>query len=115
MPHHAPARASHLGPTLAFETLLNQLVERADEMARSQSRLRDLIRVNNDLTSNLDLATVLRRSSRSAPSCIDARYGAMGVIADDQSLEQFITVGIDDGRLRPDRSTCRRARACWAR
>lgn len=94
--HQAPARDSKVGPTLAFETLLNQLVDRADEMARSQSRLRDLIRVNNDLTSNLDLATVLRRIVEIGTELIDARYGAMGVIADDQTLEQFITVGIDD-------------------
>jgi signal transduction histidine kinase len=96
MPHHAPARAAAPGPNLEFEVLLAHLVERADEMVHSQSRLRDLIRVNNDLTSNLDLATVLRRIVEIGTELIEARYGAMGVIADDQSLEQFITVGIDD-------------------
>ncbi len=96
MPHRSPAHPSNLGPKLEFETLLSQMVERAEEMVRSQSRLRDLIRVNNDLTSNLDLATVLRRIVEIGTELIDARYGAMGVIADDQSLEQFITVGIDD-------------------
>lgn len=96
MPHRSPAHQSNLGPKLEFETLLSQMVERAEEMVRSQSRLRDLIRVNNDLTSNLDLATVLRRIVEIGTELIDARYGAMGVIADDQSLEQFITVGIDD-------------------
>ncbi len=96
MPDSIPARAQSAGPTLEFETLLSQLVERADEMMRSQSRLRDLIRVNNDLTSNLDLATVLRRIVEIGTELMNARYGAMGVIADDQTLEQFITVGIDD-------------------
>ncbi|MBC7633596.1 GAF domain-containing protein [Aeromicrobium sp.] len=95
MPHQAP-RTSALGPTLEFETLLSQLVERADVMMRSQARLRDLIRVNNELTSNLDLPTVLRKIVEIGTELIEARYGAMGVIADDQSLEQFITVGIDD-------------------
>jgi signal transduction histidine kinase len=96
MPHHAPARPAAPGPKLEFEVLLAHLIERADEMVRSQSRLRDLIRVNNDLTSNLDLATVLRRIVEIGTELIEAEYGAMGVIADDQSLEQFITVGIDD-------------------
>ncbi|MCW2839580.1 MAG: histidine kinase [Aeromicrobium sp.] len=96
MPHQAPPRASSPGPKLEFETLLSHLVERADEMVRSQSRLRDLIRVNNDLTSNLDLATVLRKIVEIGTELIEARYGAMGVIADDQTLDQFITVGIDD-------------------
>ena len=96
MPHHAPPHASAPGPKLEFEILLGHLVERADEMRRSQARLRDLIRVNNDLTSNLDLATVLRKIVEIGTELIEARYGAMGVIADDQSLDQFITVGIDD-------------------
>ncbi|MDX6275976.1 MAG: hypothetical protein QOJ72_104 [Nocardioidaceae bacterium] len=99
MPYHSPARAAEPGPKLEFETLLAHLVERADEMVHSQSRLRDLVRVNNDLTSNLDLATVLRRIVEIGTELIEARYGAMGVIADDQSLEQFITVGIDDAGI----------------
>lgn len=96
MPYQAPARAAEPGPRLEFEVLLADLVERADEMVHSQSRLRDLIRVNNDLTSHLDLATVLRRIVEFGTELIEARYGAMGVIADDQSLEQFITVGLDE-------------------
>ena len=48
------------GPNLDFEALLAQL-EQADRTIASQSRLRDLVRVNHDLTSNLDLPTVLRR------------------------------------------------------
>ncbi|MEV7398384.1 GAF domain-containing protein [Aeromicrobium sp. NPDC092404] len=95
MPHHAPARASDLGPALEFEGLLAQLVERADQMMRSQSRLRDLIRVNNDLTSNLDLETVLRKIVEIGTELIHAEFGAMGVIAEDQSMEQFITVGMN--------------------
>ncbi len=96
MPHHAPLSASSPGPKLEFEALLSHLVERADEMVRSQARLRDLIRVNNDLTSNLDLPTVLRKIVEIGTELIEARYGAIGVIADDQTLNQFITVGIDD-------------------
>ncbi len=96
MPHRGPAKASELGPDLEFEQLLAQLVERAERMTRSHRRLRDLIRVNNDLTSNLDLATLLRKIVEIGTELIHARYGAMGVIADDQSLEQFITVGMDE-------------------
>lgn len=96
MPYHAPPRASSLGPALEFETILGQLVERADQMMRSQARLRDLIRVNNDLTSNLDLETLLRTIVKIGTELIHAEYGAMGVIGDDQSMAQFITVGMDD-------------------
>ncbi|GAA1730517.1 sensor histidine kinase [Aeromicrobium alkaliterrae] len=84
------------GPRLEFETLLAQMVSRAEEMMVSQSRLRDLIRVNHAITSDLDLDSVLRRIVEMATELIDARYAAMGVIGDDRRLEQFIHVGIDE-------------------
>lgn len=96
MPHHLPAKASELGPDLEFEGLLDQLVNRAGHMTRAHRRLRDLIRVNNDLVSNLDLETLLRKIVEIGTELIHAEYGAMGVIAADQSLEKFITVGMDE-------------------
>ncbi|MGJ9423678.1 sensor histidine kinase [Aeromicrobium sp. CF3.5] len=99
MPHHAPAQASALGPDFEFDQVLAQLVERADHMQRSHHRLRDLIRVNNDLTSNLDLETVLRKIVEIGVELVHAEYGAMGVIADDNTLEQLITVGMDDATI----------------
>lgn len=99
MPHHAPARPSSLGPALDFEKTLNELVERADHMVRSQLRLRELIRVTNDLTSNLDLDTLLRTIVEIGTELIHAEFGAMGIIADDQSMGQFITVGMDEATI----------------
>jgi len=88
------------GPRLEFETLLAQMVSRAEEMMVSQSRLRDLIRVNHAITSDLDLDSVLRRIVEMATELIDARYAAMGVIGGGRRLEQFIHVGIDDATAR---------------
>lgn len=84
------------GPRLEFETLLAQMVSQAEEMMTSQSRLRDLIRVNHVVTSDLDLDSVLRRIVEMSTELVGARYAAMGVIGDDSGLEQFIHVGIDD-------------------
>lgn len=83
------------GPTLEFETVLAQFVQRAEQMMASQSRMRDLIRVNNDLTSKLDLPTVLRRIVEIGMELLNARYAAMGVIGDERRLEQFIHIGMD--------------------
>jgi signal transduction histidine kinase len=83
------------GPQLAFESLLSQLVDRADEVRASHARLRELIRVTNDLTSNLDLPTVLRRIVEIAVDLVHAKYGALGVLGPDKRLEQFIHVGTD--------------------
>jgi signal transduction histidine kinase len=95
MPHRAPARASQLGPNLDFEGILGDLMDRAEQMKRSHARLRDLVRVNNDLTSNLDLETLLSRIVEIGTELIHAQYGAIGVIGDDRGLVQFITVGMD--------------------
>lgn len=81
---------------MELEDLLKQFADRADELLTSQARLRDLVRVNNDLTSNLDLPTVLRRIVEIGLELIQARYGAMGVIGDERRLEQFIHVGMED-------------------
>lgn len=99
MPHHAPAKASELGPDLEFDELLDQLVERAQRMTRSHHRLRDLIRVNNDLTSNLDLESLLRKIVEIGTEVVHAEYGAMGVLAEDRTMERFITVGMDDATI----------------
>ena len=87
------------GPRLEFETLLAQMVSQAEEMMSSQSRLRDLIRVNHVVTSDLDLDSVLRRIVEMSTELIGARYAAMGIIGDDGDLEQFIHVGIDDATV----------------
>jgi signal transduction histidine kinase len=82
------------GPKLGFESALTHFVERAQEMMSSQSRMRDLIRINNELTSNLDLPNVLRRIVEIGKELLNARYAAMGVIGDEHRLEQFIHIGM---------------------
>jgi signal transduction histidine kinase len=82
------------GPKLEFESALTHFIERAQEMMISQSRMRDLIRINNELTSNLDLHNVLRRIVEIGKELLNARYAAMGVIGDERRLEQFIHVGM---------------------
>jgi signal transduction histidine kinase len=68
----------------------------ADEAARAQRRLRDLLRATTTVVERLDLEVVLRRIVEAAMALVDARYGALGVIAPDgNGLERFIHVGVD--------------------
>lgn len=83
-------------PKLEFEMLLSQLIDRAHEVMSTQARLRDLISANNTIVSDLDLATVLARIAEVARRLLGAEYAAMGVIAADGHLEQFIHVGMPD-------------------
>ena len=60
-------------------------------------RLRALIETGISLSSELTLASLLRRLIETAVELTGARYGAMGVIdRAGTGLEEFITVGIDD-------------------
>ena len=59
-------------------------------------RLRALIETGISLSSELSLASLLRKLIETAVELTGARYGAMGVIdRAGTGLEQFITVGID--------------------
>ena len=46
--------------------------------------------------SNLDLRTVLRRIVEAAARLVNARYGALGVLGPDETLAEFVTVGMDE-------------------
>ena len=62
----------------------------------AQRRLRGLLRANRLIIGDLTLPVVLRRIVEAACELVDARYGALGVVAPGGGLEQFIQVGIDD-------------------
>ncbi|MGF7234073.1 MAG: GAF domain-containing protein [Frankia sp.] len=85
---------------LELDELLTQLVERARDVQATQGRLRALLRANRAVTADLDLPSVLRRIVEAACELVDARYGALGVIGPDRTLEQFIHVGVDEETAR---------------
>jgi signal transduction histidine kinase len=83
------------GPQLQLDQLLAQLIDRAQDVRGAHSRLRGLLRANNMIIGDLALPVVLRRIVEAACQLVHARYGALGVVAQDGGLEQFIHVGID--------------------
>jgi signal transduction histidine kinase len=84
-------------PRSELELTIAELIERAQRVLATQSRLRSLVRANSLVVADLDLAQVLRRIAEAAVELVDAEYGALGVIASDGRLEQFIHVGIPEG------------------
>ena len=83
-------------PKLELDQLIDQLVDRAQGVRRAQDRLRALLRATELISSDLSLEGVLRHIAEAACELAEARYAALGVIAHDGGLEQFIHVGIDD-------------------
>ena len=67
-------------------------LEKADAV---RSRSEGLLAAVGAVASELDLQTVLRRIAEVAAVLVDARYAAVGVVAEDGSLAQFVPVGLD--------------------
>jgi len=85
-------------PRAALDKALGELVDRARDVLTTQGRLRALLRANQGLIEELELPVVLRRIVEAAVELVGAGYGALGVIAPEGGLEQFITVGLDAAR-----------------
>ena len=83
------------GPKLELDELIDQLVERAQGVKQAQGRLRELLKAIELVTGDLSLEIVLRHVVEAACALGAARFGALGVIAGDGGLEQFIHVGLD--------------------
>ena len=58
-------------------------------------RLHQLLDAVVAVAADLSLPMTLRRIVESACALVDARYGALGVIGEDGTLREFITVGVD--------------------
>ncbi len=92
-----PARGPSLPgtSTLELDDLLEELRSRADASSRSQQRVAALLDAVMAVTADLDLSDVLSRIVHAACDLVDARYGALGVLAaDHERLVEFVTDGM---------------------
>ncbi|MGY1633476.1 GAF domain-containing protein [Geodermatophilus sp. SYSU D01186] len=76
--------------------LLEEVQDRLAAVARNQARIQHLLDAFLTVSTGLDLETTLRRIVEAAVDLVDARYGALGVLARGGGLAAFIHVGIDD-------------------
>ena len=83
------------GPRLELDQLLSQLIGRAEDVRAAQYRLRGLLAANQMIIGELDLPTVLRNIIEAACRLVGARYAALGVLAPQGGLQEFVYVGID--------------------
>src|SRR3712207_5361623 len=84
------------GPKSDLDRALGELITNAQKVLETQGRLRSLLRASQAVVEELELGAVLHRIVEAAVDLLGARYGALGVIAPDGHLEQFIHVGIPD-------------------
>jgi signal transduction histidine kinase len=83
-------------PKLELDQLLDQLVERAEDVKRTQGRLRALLRAIETVTSDLGLDTVLLNIIEAARDLSGAQYGGLGVLSPGGGLERFVHVGFSE-------------------
>ncbi|GAB3315726.1 GAF domain-containing protein [Geodermatophilus aquaeductus] len=96
-PERRPGPDPDGGSSLAgmrLAELIGEVQERLAAVARSQARVQQLLDAFLAVSSGLDLETTLRRIVETACDLVDARYGALGVLAPQGGLAAFIHVGV---------------------
>ena len=83
---------------LELDELLGQLVERAQDVMATQSRLRGLLTATRAVASDLSLPVLLRQIVEAACELVGARYGAVSVLGGG-GLAEFVTVGVDEATV----------------
>jgi signal transduction histidine kinase len=94
---HVDPPSLGLGPLsrVRLDELLQEMLDRVGEVVTSRERLRALLDAVVGISTDLDLRSTLQRIVEAACALAGARYGALGVLGDDQLLSDFITHGID--------------------
>jgi signal transduction histidine kinase len=93
----AGAEAGHARlPRLGLDTLLRELVDRAEEILDVEQQMHRLLDAVMSVASDLSLPDTLRRIAQLAADLADAQYAALGVLGPEgRDLVEFVTVGID--------------------
>ena len=92
-------------PRVELDQLLTQLVDRAQEVLQTQSRLRGLLRANQLVSSDLTSSAVLHRTVRAARDLVGARYALLDVVGPTGELVDAASAGrptADAGAARLD-------------
>ncbi|WP_035806886.1 GAF domain-containing sensor histidine kinase [Kitasatospora mediocidica] len=87
-------------PQLRLDDLLDELQARLDMARGARDRVHGLLEAVLSVGRELELGQVLQHIAEAAVELVDAEYGALGVIGEDQWLSQFIPVGLSEEQTR---------------
>ncbi|MFJ3718506.1 GAF domain-containing protein [Streptomyces sp. NPDC090057] len=85
-----------MSPQLRLDALLDDLQTQVAQVRAARDRVHTLLGAVLAVGSDLDLEVVLHRIVESAVTLVDAQYGALGVLGEEGTIKQFVTVGMDD-------------------
>lgn len=80
---------------LRLDQLIGEVQDRLGQIATARWRMQKLLDAVLGVAAGLELDATLERIVQSAVDLVDARYGALGVLAPDGSIARFIDVGMD--------------------
>ncbi|MFB9877727.1 GAF domain-containing sensor histidine kinase [Planobispora siamensis] len=84
---------------MRLDELLAELQVRLEAVLATRDRVHALLEAVVSVGSDLDLETVLRRIVATATTLVDAGYGALGVVGEENTLVQFIPVGLSEEEI----------------
>ncbi|MET8544383.1 GAF domain-containing protein [Kitasatospora sp. NPDC004799] len=87
-------------PNLRLDELLAELQARLDAARGTRDRVHSLLEAVLAVGRDLELTQALQHIVEAAVTLVDAEYGALGVIGEDQRLSQFIPVGVTDEQVK---------------
>ena len=86
-------------PHLRLDDLLSELQTRLEAVLATRDRVHALLEAVVSVGSDLDLETVLRRIVETATTLVDATFGALGVVGQENTLVQFIPIGLSEEEI----------------
>ncbi|MYS85183.1 GAF domain-containing protein, partial [Streptomyces sp. SID5474] len=81
---------------MRLDELLDELQAHVEVVRSTRDRVSGPLEAVLSVGGDLDLEIVLRRIVESATTLVDAEYGALGVIGDEERLARFLTVGLNE-------------------
>lgn len=93
---HRPAPLSGMLSGLRLDELLAEVQQRLAEIVVTRDRMQRLLDAVLAVATGLQLESTLRSIVQAAVELVDARYGALGVLAPNGRISRFVHVGIDD-------------------
>ncbi|MET8628760.1 GAF domain-containing protein [Kitasatospora sp. NPDC004669] len=87
-------------PNLRLDDLLEELQTRLDAARGTRDRVHSLLEAVLAVGRDLELSQALQHIVEAAVTLVDAEYGALGVIGEDQRLSRFIPVGVTDDQVK---------------
>jgi signal transduction histidine kinase len=80
---------------LRLDELLGEVQDRLGQIVAARDRMQGLLDAVLAVAAGLELETTLTRIVQVAVDLVDARYGALGVLAPNGSIARFIDIGLD--------------------